>query len=230
MEKLLRSLDPRLKIALGLLVALLTWMAGPFGVASYAVLLSCALLTARLLPGIRQALGGYALFLGLWTGIKLLTGAGQGLDLTENLAQAAGLAGRLYVLLVIGLFLSASSSPRSLGLAVSWYLRPLGRWTWQPSLALALMVHFLPLTWQTLAQVKSVVNLRCQGMPQHRKLALLAQASLRSLTQKTWDQTLALAARGFDGPEAWQVRMPWKAGEVVMTAGIAVVLAGLAMI
>lgn len=230
MEGLLRAMDPRLKIALGLLAAGLTWMASPAGVAAYAVLFSGALVAARQLPGVRQALGGHALFLGLWTGIKLLMGAVHGLDLEENLAQAAVLAGRLHVLLALGLLLSASFSSRSLGLAVGWYLRPLGRWTWQPALALALMIHFLPLAWQTFTQVRSVVGLRCQGIPQRRRLALMTQASLRSLAQKTWDQTLALAARGFDGPEAWQARMPWKAGEIVASLGMAAVLAGLAMV
>jgi len=230
MEGLVRRFDSRLKIALGLLTAVLAWKAGPAGVAVYALALSILLAAARLGPVVRQSLQGFALFLGLWAGLKFLAGALEGLPLERNLAQAGLLAVRLYVLLGIGLILSASTSPRALGLAASWYLRPLGRWSWQPALALALMIHYLPHIWETFAQVRQAISLRCQGLPRSRKLALLTQASLRALAQKTWDQTMALSARGLDRPEAWQVRISWKSKEMAAGLALAVALVAVAML
>lgn len=228
MERFIRSFDPRLKIALGLLAALLTWMASPAGVVGYAVAATILLAAARLGRNASQTFKGYLLFLVLWAGLKLLFGLLDGLPPQRSLAEAGLLAGRLYVLLMVGLLMSASSSPRSLGLAASWFLRPLGRWTWQPALALALMVHFLPLAWQTFTQVRSVIGMRCPGLPFHQRLSLMAQASLRAMAQKTWDQTLALAARDLDAPEAWRASMPWKARDLIVGLGVAASLVWLA--
>ncbi len=225
---LLRTFDPRLKIALGLMLAVLVWVAGPAGVAAYALGLTALIATARLGSVFWQAFKSYLLFLGVWTGLKILAGAIAAQPLEQVLAEAAFLALRLYTLLILGLILSTSSSPRSLGLAVSWYMRPLGRWTWQPALALALMIHFLPLIWQTFAHVGQMIKLRCHGLPAYKRLLLLVQASLRALTQKTWDQTLAMASRGLDTPEAWQVRMPWAARDLATGFALASTLVALA--
>lgn len=224
----MRTFDPRLKIALGLMLAVLIWVAGPAGVAAYALGLSVALMAARLGPVFGLAFKSYLLFLGIWSGLKFLVGAINGLPVAVNLAGTGLLTARLYTLLALGLILSGSSSPRSLGLAVSWYLRPLGRWTWQPALALALMIHFLPLVGQTFVQIRQAIGLRCHGLPAHQRLILLLQASLRALTQRTWDQTLALAGRGLDTPEAWQARMPWIARDLASGSLLAMVLAVLA--
>ncbi|MFO7595386.1 MAG: ABC transporter [Desulfocurvibacter africanus] len=228
MQRFIRTFDPRLKIALGLMLAVLIWVAGPVGVAAYALGLTAMLVAARLGPSFSLAFKSYLLFLSIWTGLKILVGAIADLPLEQNLAEAGFLAMRLYTLLATGLILSASSSPRSLGLAVSWYLRPLGRWTWQPALALALMIHFLPLIGQTFAQIRQVIGLRCPGLPAHSRLILLLQASLRALAQKTWDQTLALAGRGLDAPEAWQARMPWVAKDLAAGFALATILVVLA--
>lgn len=229
MERFLRTFDPRLKIALGLILAVLIWIAGPVGVAAYALGLTVALMVARLGPVFKLVFKSYLLFLSIWTGLKLLIGAVNGLPLEVNLAEAGLLTARLYALLALGLILSISSSPHTLGLAVSWYLRPLGRWTWQPALALALMIHFLPLVGQTFVQIRQVIGLRCYGVPAHRRLILLLQASLRALAQRTWDQTLALAGRGLDTPEAWQASMPWRARDLATSILLGMTLTALAL-
>ena len=224
---LLFRADPRIKIGLALLLGVLTWRAGPVGLVVYAVFLAAILLlTARSRPDNRSVIRIYTFFILFWMALKF------GFDLLEGLpwpdaAIAAGFMGfRLLVLVFLGLALALTSSARGLGLALAWVLRPVLRdRAWQAALALALMIHFLPLTWQTLSTVHKTVNLRAADLPFRRRLMLLALTSLRSLSQKTWKQTLALAARKLDGPETWSSNPPFRSGEVL----IALVLAAAAL-
>jgi biotin transport system permease protein len=129
----------------------------------------------------------------------------------------------LATLFGLGLVLAATTSTRALGMAIGKLFRPvLGRNAWQVALALALMVHYLPLAWSTLSTIRSSIALRCPDLGWRRRVLLLPQAGIRTLAQTTWSQTLAVAARGLDGPEAWDHPMPlsWRdaAGAAVMLA------------
>jgi biotin transport system permease protein len=225
------GLDPRLKILLVLGLGVLTWRAGGTGVACYLTfaLLAAAATFARGVHGKRQ-LKMLALVVLSWTGLKagfeLLDGAAWG----EAGAESLLLGGRLLVLVLLGLALTAATSTRQLGLAAGWFLRPvLGRRSWRAALGLALMVHFLPLTLRTLQQVNTTIRLRGQQLALPHRLGLLVKTTLRALSRKTWDQTVALAVRGLDREEMWRMRRPlepaeWSAGAVLLGAACLVSL------
>lgn len=125
--------------------------------------------------------------------------------LLAHAAREAALLGvRLALLIGIGLALALAASPRALGLALVWLLRPvLGARAWQPALGVALMVHFLPMAQGTFTQISRAADLR-GPLPLRRRAVLLPAAVLRILGQRTWTQTVAVAARGLDRPEAWR--------------------------
>lgn len=201
----LRTLDPRLKILLGLSLGLSVWMSGPVGVVAHLL----AFLCLALLPGLRPAMAHgpsiVLMFSGFWTlaltGVRLL----EGVPLSASLSEATLLGARLGALMLLGLLLGASSSPRSLGLGWAALLRPVLRdRAWIVALALALMLDYLPLTLRTMRQLRRTVERRAARTSRFRRIALLAEAAIRSLGLTTWRRTLALAARRLDRPEAWQ--------------------------
>lgn len=205
-ETRLLTLDPRIKVLLAVGFGILVWRAGLVGLAAYSCLLGWVCWTLRAgLPGHRHVLKSYGWFLLIWVGAKLALDLWEGMDPIAA-AQAAGLLGlRLSCLLLAGLGLALSTSPRQLGMALVWFLRPvMGKLAWQAALALALMVHYLPITWLTFSQVRSSVRQRCSHMSLYRRMLVVGQAVLRSLGQKTWNQALAVACRNLDRPEAWQ--------------------------
>ncbi|THB64264.1 MAG: ABC transporter [Desulfovibrio sp.] len=224
-------LDPRLKILLAVALGVLAWRAGPIGLAAFAFIVGvAALAVGALLPqGLRILRSGF-LFVAVWTLLVFLLGlrSPEGVwEAAPEAAQAAVLSGaRLCTMLLIGLSLALSASARQLGLALSWALRPvLGSRAWQVALSMALMVHFLPLAWQTLAQVRSAMRLRRVGGPPWSRMALLAKAGLRVMGQRTWSQAVAVTSRGLDRPGAWQPcfdssPLEWLAGLGVILAGI----------
>ena len=224
----LLAADPRIKIGLTFLLGLLTWRAGPAGVALYGLSLGVLL---YFLGDIRAAnqkvVRTFAFFVFIWMGIKLIFDLIGGAGLVPASLRAGELGLRLLVLLLLGLALALSTSPRGLGLALSWFLRPvLGKKAWQAALALALMVHFLPLTWQTFDTVRTTISLRAPRLSWPRRVLLLAQAAMRALSQKTWNQTVAIAARGLDSPGAWTARFEirpqeWAVGLSAAALGIA---------
>jgi biotin transport system permease protein len=137
--------------------------------------------------------------------------------------ESALLGTRLALLIGIGLALALAASPRALGLALVWLLRPvLGARAWQPALGVALMVHFLPMAQGTFTQISRAANLR-GPLPLRRRAVLLPAAVLRILGQRTWTQTVAVAARGLDRPEAWRPDFPFRPARWAM----ALLLAGL---
>ncbi len=131
--------------------------------------------------------------------------------LLAHAARESALLGvRLALLIGIGLALALAASPRALGLALVWLLRPvLGARAWQPALGIALMVHFLPMAQGTFTQVSRAADLR-GPLPLRRRAVLLPAAVLRILGQRTWTQTVAVAARGLDRPEAWRPDFPFR--------------------
>lgn len=214
------SFDPRLKILLAVLLAVLAWRAGAAGLLLYLSGLGIVLLLAldRAAAG-RGALRAGASFVLVWALLKWGFDWLNGSPGFRALEEGALFGLRLAVLIGIGLALTATSSPRALGLAFAWFLRPLLRdRAWRAALALSLMLHYLPLTLRTLSTVRTTIRRRCPDLSLPRRLHLLAEASLRALSLKTWDQTLAVAARGLDRPEAWKGRLHWRLSEA--TAGI----------
>ncbi|MGE4504107.1 MAG: cobalt transporter [Desulfovibrionaceae bacterium] len=205
-----RRLDPRLKVLFAVLLGALAWSSGLPGLAAMLVGLCWLLLRLRAaLPGGRAVLRGYVWFLLFWALAK------AGLDLWSGVGALAALAGagmltlRLTCLLGTGLALAVSTSPRQLGMALTWFLRPIlrGR-AWKAALALALMVHFLPITWETVARVRANVARRLPGARFWTRQAATARAVLRVLGQKTWNQTLAVACRGLGEAAAWEPEFP----------------------
>ena len=220
------SADPRLKALLALWLGIMTWQTGLPGVICY---LAVVLFLAQLLSGSGEnAPFRYRILIIPVLFWMLLKG---GLEFASHqphwpqIAMETSLLGtRLLVLLLLGFVLTWATSRTQLGAAVSWFLRPvLGSRSWQGGLALSLMIHFIPLTLRTLNQVRQSVRLRCPDLFFGTRIFLWVRTVLRVLSLKTWDQTLAIAARNLDGPEAWQDtsefrKKEWGAGLVL--AGI----------
>lgn len=244
MGRSLEELDPRLKIVGAVALGACAWHAGVLGLAVYAaaLVLACLALGAFRPQGLRILRAGL-IFVAAWTLLVFLLALRKAWPGQEPLLQAvrlaapeaisaAGLSGaRLLIMLLTGLGLALAASARQLGLALAWALRPvLGRRAWQSALALALMVHFLPLVWETLDRVRLAMRMRRVGGPPWKRMALTAQAALRILGQRTWTQALAVAARGLDRPEAWQPDFPGGAAQWLLGACVLAAAAGLAFI
>lgn len=200
------KVDARPKILLALLIGLSLWRLPD------AVLIPLALAGGLLC----FCLGGFArgylglwkagvVFVLVWAGLKFgLDMLGGGADVESALHAAACLGLRLAVLLLFGLSLAMSASPRRLGLGLAWFLRPaLGKRSWRVALSLSLMIHFLPLTWVMATGLLQNLHRRWPDCPWLKRLHLIPQALLRVISQTTWDQAVAIAARGLDRPEAW---------------------------
>ncbi|WP_242012227.1 energy-coupling factor transporter transmembrane protein EcfT [Pseudodesulfovibrio cashew] len=221
------ELDPRLKVGLTLVLGPLFWAASPWPLSACLLALSwfvVGLVAARPMEG--RMIRSLFFFLLFWVVMKGALDAFFGLPLAQVVLSALLLGLRLAALISLGLCLALSTSSRSLGLALSWALRPfLGRErAWQVALSLALMVHFLPLCLSSLAQIKETLGLRWPGCPLWRRMQLIPQAFLRVLGQKTWNQTLAVAGRGLDSHEAWVPDFTWSGLDtLVALCGCAVV-------
>lgn len=70
-------------------------------------------------------------------------------------------------------------------------------------MALTLMIHFLPQCWRVMSAVRRSLEQRCRRVSFMRRWTLFASAVLRALGRRTWEQTLAVASRGLDEPQAW---------------------------
>ncbi|EPR37435.1 hypothetical protein dsx2_0781 [Desulfovibrio sp. X2] len=211
----LLRLDARPKILFAVAVGLFMWRLPVPGlcVLGAAMLLACHALGGLTGPGRRLWLG-YLLFVLPWAAIK------AGLDLLAgHPPDAALLAGgemglRLGVLLALGLALALAASARSLGVALAWYLRPvLGRRSFEAALAVALMLHFIPLALQSAADLSRALTLRWPGCPWRERAVLVPLALVRVLSRATWTQALAVAARGLDDPAAWRPARRVRAAE-----------------
>jgi biotin transport system permease protein len=71
------------------------------------------------------------------------------------------------------------------------------------SLALLLMVHFVPRAVAAFTGARDALRVRRIALPRLRALVVVLEAGVRNLARMTWDQTLAIAARRLDGPGAW---------------------------
>ncbi len=208
--RFLLDMDVRPKILLALLTGLSLWRLPD--VALPVLALGAGLLLFSLGGFARVYLRlwkGGAAFVLAWTALKFLLDLLGPVAATTALTAAAGLGMRLTTLLLLGLTLALSATPHALGLGLAWFLRPvLGQQAWRVAMALALMIHFLPLTWTSAAGLLQNLSRRWPDCPWHRRIRLVSQALLRVMSQSTWKQTLALAARGLDRPGAWRLDQP----------------------
>lgn len=218
LARLVRALDPRLKMAMALALGPSLWLLAPAPVAVCGVLLSCVVraLSASQPLGAKMV-RSMMLFVILWVAVKAGFDSLSAIPPEQVAVDAGILALRLSALLLLGLGLALSTSAQALGMAVSWAIRPLlgGERAWKFALSLALMVHFLPLCLSTVNQVKETLSRRCPDCPLRRRLVIIPQAVLRNLGQKTWNQTLAVAGRGLERAAAWEPEFTWRRRDTV---------------
>ena len=224
----IRTADPRLKLAVCLALGPGVWLFEPVVVAALGICLLMLLLAlAADQPLGRDMVRSLSFFVLFWVGIKVGVELVTGMAWQDALSDGLVLALRLSVLLILGLSLSLAASARSLGLAVSWFLRPFigGERAWRIALSLALMVHFLPLCLSTLAQVKAAYRSRCPHCSLVRRAVGIPLAVVRNLGQKTWNQTLAVAGRGLESPQAWAPDFQWSSRDSLWGAGCLALIA-----
>ena len=222
------SFDPRLKILLTICFGLLTWMATYWVVLCYlALILLLSFRLEKFWSVNRTALFSLGLLIVFWVSIKLLLGllSAPG-SLDQVLFPTLKMGTRLLTVLLLGLCLATSSSVRQIGLACNWFLRPcLGKKSWQGALTLSLMLHFIPLTFKTLQQGKLALRFRNPRLFFLHRQLMLFKLCLRVLSNKTWTQAVALAARGLDQPNAWNEKLDfspkqWILGAFVLVLGL----------
>ncbi|MDC0335756.1 cobalt transporter [Pseudodesulfovibrio sp.] len=213
-----RELDPRLKMAAAMALGPGLWLLDPVLVAVVGVVLFAILrpLTTSQPLGSKMVRSLFV-FIIFWVALKSFLDVLSGLPPGHIVMESGVLAIRLASLLMLGLSLSLSTSARSLGLALSWFIRPLvGRErAWKLALSLALMIHFLPLCLSAMAQTRETLSRRCPGCGFRQRMAIIPQALLRNLGQKTWNQTLAVAGRGLENPDAWTPDFAWTLHDTV---------------
>ncbi len=147
---------------------------------------------------------GVLLFALSWSGVAFLLELAGSAPMEQAVQSSGTLAMRLLTVSALGICLVSTASPRALALAMSWYLRPLlGKRAWEAALALGLMIHFLPLALATLNESREAVRLRLPRCSLRRRTTLVISSALRRLTQKSWDQAVAVASRRLDRPEVW---------------------------
>lgn len=208
----IQELDPRLKLAVALVLGPCLWKIGIIPATLCAVgLLALIIPLSRHQPLGPKMIRSLMVFVLFWIGIKIVLDGLSGIPMMHILADAGELGIRLSALLLLGLTLSMSTSARSMGLAMAWAIRPLvGKdRAWRMALSLALMIHFLPLTLATLTSVRETFARRCPHYRFWQRATLIPQAIIRILGQKTWNQTLAIAGRGFDRADAWEPEFSW---------------------
>jgi len=208
----LRSLDPRLKLAMALVLGPCLWKVHILGVAAWLGGLLAAILplvASQPLP--EKMVRSLFLFVFFWGAIKAVLDSLGGIPMEHVALDAAQLCMRLAAMLLLGLVLALSSSARALGLATAWAVRPfVGRErAWHVALSLALMIHFLPVCLTTLNQVDDNFGRRFPGAGFRYRMRVVPQTVIRVLGQKTWSQTLAVACRRLDGPDAWEADFSW---------------------
>jgi len=207
-----RNLDPRLKLAVALVLGSCLWKVDVVSVLFCALGLFAILRPlAAVQPVGSKMVRSLLFFVLFWVGIKVLLDGLSGMPLVQVGMDAGELAVRLAALLLLGLSLALSTSARSLGLAVAWAIRPLvgKERAWRLALSLALMIHFLPMCLASMSNVKETVARRCPEYGFRQRLLIIPLAVIRYLSQKTWNQTLAVASRRLDSSGSWEPDFDW---------------------
>ena len=222
---LARVFDPRFKVIMAFVAGVCVLRASvPVVVGVLALMALFGHLLRDHYPAARSAMRAYGLLILFWMTLKVAVDWWEGFPLVQS-AEAAGILGlRLSALFMTGLVLAMSTSSRALGSAFSWFLKPvMGKNSWQGALALALFIHILPHSWEILSNIMQSVAMRCPGLGFFRKTLVIAQALVRCLSQMTWKQTLAVAARRLDAPDAWQLDSRIRFGESLVCLGFCLV-------
>ena len=228
----LHRTHPLVKLAVALCLGIFTWRAGPAGLALYLAGLAAVGLASPGRGELRPvSLRAIATILFFWVLVKAGFEFWEGAAVSTALQQAGILGLRLAILILGGLCLTAVTSARQIGLAVDLLLRPaIGKKSWQGALGLALMIHFLPLTLRVLRQAGTGLRLRSPRRGPVVRMRLWAQTVLRVLNRATWQQTLAIAARGLDDPGKWRERIPVTGWQIGMGALICALVASASLI
>jgi biotin transport system permease protein len=226
----LGAVDGRVVLALSLLLGVLVWRGGVAGAAADAVLCGAIVASAGAGPGgALKVTARHAALALVWGAVKLGTALAAGATARAALEGAGALAVRLVALLLMGSAVTALLTPRALGLAAASLARPvLGRRAWVVALALSLMIHSVPRALASFEDARAALRLRRVRVSRLRAALLVVQAGLRRLAVGTWDQSLAIAARRLDRPEAWVASGPPRARDVAVGAVIATAAIALA--
>lgn len=218
----LRAVDGRVVLLLALLFGVLVWHAAAVPNGLYAAFFVAVLATAGTTRRDAARLARWAVsFALLWGGVKLAVDLAGGMPPRDALDGVGLLCVRLVALLMLGAAVSALLTPRALGLALATVTRPVLRErAWTASLALLLMVHFIPRALAEFRSARAALRVRRIEVPRLRALVIVLEAGTRNLARVTWDQTLAVAARRLDGPDAWRATPPvrpwdWCVGAVI---------------
>lgn len=224
----LQGLDARVILLAGLAFGVLVWRAGLAGNLLYAAAFALALaVSGATRHDARRLARSAATFALAWGGVKLALDLVARVPPGEALGGVALLCARLVVLVLLGAVLGALVTPRALGLALASLTRPvLRRSAWKLALALQLMLHFIPHALASFQASRAALRVRRVELPPTRALVVTLEAGARNLAALTWDQTLAVAARRLDGPEAWTGAPPprprdWVLGGVVLALAVA---------
>lgn len=226
------SLDPRVSLFLVLVTGLQVWTIPPRGLAlvGLGAVLLLTVLGAQDAIKLRVA-RTYFTLIAFWVAVQVLLQMIQGTPLAQGAFAGLILGVRLAILLSLGLILALLASPRALGLALSWYSRPLFRRSaWKVALALSLMVHFLPMVWASIETTRSSIALRCPDLPWRQRATLVPQATIRALSQKTWEQTIAIAARRLDSADAWKATAKLTWSDLTIVCGFPLLLWSLSLL
>ena len=213
-----QGLDPRLKMATAMVLGPGLWLFNPALVAFLAVALFVVVLPLTAIQPLgSKMIRSLFLFIVFWVALKSGFDALSGFPPQQIFIDGGVLAMRLASLLLLGLCLALSTSARSLGLAMAWFIRPVAgkERAWKLALSLALMIHFLPLCLSTMVGTKEMVSRRCPDCSFRQRMTTIPQAVLRNLGQKTWNQTLAVAGRGLESPDAWVSDFSWTAHDTL---------------
>lgn len=217
MLSLLNPADPRPLLPVIAVWGLITWKLEPLGLLALCLTGGAATLFNLVAKdsGIRpradsgqmlKMARGMLLFSLGWSCVFFLLSLTGTTSLEQAAANTGTLALRLLTVATLGLCLASTASPRVLSLALGWYLRPIfGKRVWEAALALGLMIHFLPLALTTLNQSREAIRLRLPNCPIRKKIILVVSVTLRRLTQKSWEQAIAVVSRHLDRPEAWML-------------------------
>lgn len=209
------NLDGRVLLIVALVSGLLIWQLPQLWLIPFTLFWVALVFISGAQRKVRPSvLRAYALFFLFWVGLKILLDTigllwQKSPLLPETYAPVlvnAGILGmRLVAMSAVGVFIVGVAGAQKLSLAFAWLLKPVMRKNaWKAALAMTLMLRFIPLAQRILRSSKTAVRLRCESLGFWSRMGLLVGASLSLLAKQTWTQTIAVASRGLDCPEAWE--------------------------
>lgn len=242
-QRFRNAADPRLCLTLTMVMSVAVWTARPLALCLYLAVMGSIWTVCRLRqtapPGALRSAIRFSLFWALCaflvdgSGLLPALWAHAVAATTPDAPSLAVLGGeaatllrassllflRLFTLMLAALILTSLCSPRSLGLALTWFLRPFCReHAWKPALALALMAQYLPLILQTLHTTRTAF--RSRGLPAQgpRYWLRALPHTFKLLADRTYSQAVAVISRGLDTETAWNTLRPLRAGEYALAA------------